>query len=90
MAFTEEKTDRLRDLINGAVRDCLATGYEPLIEALDLPDRASTPRTSERLPKPSDSADEGFQHGGAVEGPEPQVVGTGWFLQGSHPLQGGP
>jgi predicted nucleic acid-binding protein len=36
--ITQEKTDRLRELINGAVRDCLVTGYEPLIEALDLPD----------------------------------------------------
>jgi predicted nucleic acid-binding protein len=36
--ITEEKTARLRELINGAVRDCLVTGYEPLIEALDLPD----------------------------------------------------
>lgn len=29
---------RLRDLINAAVRDCLVTGYEPLIEGLKLPD----------------------------------------------------
>ncbi len=28
----------LRDLLNKAVRDCLVTGYQPLIEALDLPD----------------------------------------------------
>ena len=47
-------------------------------------------KTSESLPETSDSADEGFQHGGAVEGPEPQVVSTGWFLQGGHPVQGGP
>jgi predicted nucleic acid-binding protein len=36
--ITEEKAARLRELINGAVRDCLVTGYQPLIEALDLPD----------------------------------------------------
>lgn len=29
---------RLRDLMNAAVRDCLASGYEPLIEGLKLPD----------------------------------------------------
>jgi hypothetical protein len=36
--ITEKKAVRLRELINGAVRDCLVTGYQPLIEALDLPD----------------------------------------------------
>jgi len=36
--ITEKKAARLRELINGAVRDCLVTGYQPLIEALDLPD----------------------------------------------------
>jgi predicted nucleic acid-binding protein len=36
--ITAEKAARLRELINGAVRDCLVTGYQPLIEALDLPD----------------------------------------------------
>ncbi len=29
---------RTRDLMNRAVRDCLVTGYEPLVDALDLPD----------------------------------------------------
>jgi predicted nucleic acid-binding protein len=33
-----EKLDRLRSLMNSAVRDCLVTGYEPLIEGLKLPD----------------------------------------------------
>lgn len=33
-----EKFDRLRFLINSAVRDCLIEGYEPLIEGLKLPD----------------------------------------------------
>lgn len=28
----EGKLDRLRSLMNSAVRDCLITGYEPLIE----------------------------------------------------------
>ncbi|GAB3765095.1 putative nucleic acid-binding protein [Nocardioides ginsengisegetis] len=32
------KLARTRDLMNRAVRDCLVTGYEPLIEAIDLPD----------------------------------------------------
>jgi predicted nucleic acid-binding protein len=32
------KLDRLRDLMNRAVRDCLVLGYEPLIEGLKLPD----------------------------------------------------
>ena len=32
------KLDRLRDLMNAAVRDCLVSGYEPLIEGLKLPD----------------------------------------------------
>jgi hypothetical protein len=30
--------DRTRTLMNAAVRDCLVTGYEPLIEAVKLPD----------------------------------------------------
>jgi predicted nucleic acid-binding protein len=33
-----EKLERLRDLMNKAVRDCLVTGHEPLIEGLKLPD----------------------------------------------------
>jgi predicted nucleic acid-binding protein len=36
--ISDEKADRLRRLMNGAVRDCLVTGYEPLIETLQLPD----------------------------------------------------
>jgi hypothetical protein len=32
------KLDRLRQLMNGAVRDCLVSGYESLIEGLKLPD----------------------------------------------------
>lgn len=32
------KTDRLRERMNAAVRDCLVSGYEPLIAALELPD----------------------------------------------------
>jgi PIN domain len=36
--ITEEKAAGLRELINGSVRDCLVTGYQPLIEVLDLPD----------------------------------------------------
>jgi predicted nucleic acid-binding protein len=33
-----DKLDRLRQLMIGAVRDCLVSGYEPLIEGLKLPD----------------------------------------------------
>lgn len=36
--ITEEKTARLREQMTDAVRDCLVHGYEPLIDALDLPD----------------------------------------------------
>lgn len=32
------RLDRTRALMNRAVRDCLVTGYEPLITALSLPD----------------------------------------------------
>jgi predicted nucleic acid-binding protein len=32
------KLDRLRWLMNEAVRDCLVSGYEPLIDGLKLPD----------------------------------------------------
>jgi predicted nucleic acid-binding protein len=33
-----EKIQRLRELMNKAVRDCLVSGYEPLVEGLKLPD----------------------------------------------------
>jgi predicted nucleic acid-binding protein len=33
-----EKIERLRELMNKAVRDCLVSGHEPLIEGLKLPD----------------------------------------------------
>ena len=32
------RVDRLCDLMNRAVRDCLVSGYEPLMEGLKLPD----------------------------------------------------
>ncbi|MFC3453611.1 PIN domain-containing protein [Amycolatopsis speibonae] len=32
------KLDRTRTLMNASVRDCLVTGYEPLVAVLDLPD----------------------------------------------------
>jgi predicted nucleic acid-binding protein len=35
-----DKLDRLRQLMNEALRDCLVSGYEPLIEGLKLPDPA--------------------------------------------------
>jgi len=34
-----EQLERTRTLMNSHVRDCLVTGYEPLIEGLTLPDR---------------------------------------------------
>jgi predicted nucleic acid-binding protein len=33
-----ERLGRLRTLMNNAVRDCLVSGYEPLIDGLKLPD----------------------------------------------------
>ena len=33
-----EQLQRTRDLMNAHVRDCLVTGYEPLIQAVTLPD----------------------------------------------------
>jgi predicted nucleic acid-binding protein len=36
--ISDEKASRLRALMNAAVRDCLVTGYEPLIPSLELPD----------------------------------------------------
>ena len=33
-----EQVERIRELMNLHVRDCLVTGYEPLIDALHLPD----------------------------------------------------
>ena len=37
-AISEERLDRTRRLMNDAVRDCLVTGYEDLIDSLSLPD----------------------------------------------------
>jgi predicted nucleic acid-binding protein len=34
----QDKLDRLRVLMNAAVRDCLIDGYEPLMDGLKLPD----------------------------------------------------
>ena len=36
--LTAEQLQRTRDLMDAHVRDCLVTGYEPLIEGLQLPD----------------------------------------------------
>lgn len=33
-----QRLARTRDLMNRAVRDCLVTGYEPLMQPVDLPD----------------------------------------------------
>jgi hypothetical protein len=36
--ITQAQVERIRDLMNAQVRDCLVTGYEDLIEGLTLPD----------------------------------------------------
>ena len=36
--LTKVQLERTRNLMNQHVRDCLVTGYEPLIATLDLPD----------------------------------------------------
>jgi hypothetical protein len=36
--ISQAQVERIRDLMNAHVRDCLVTGYEDLIEALTLPD----------------------------------------------------
>jgi hypothetical protein len=36
--LSPERLARTRDLMNAAVRDCLVTGYEDLIDSLSLPD----------------------------------------------------
>ena len=36
--ITREKAERVRELMNLSVRDCLVAGYEGLIESLTLPD----------------------------------------------------
>jgi hypothetical protein len=36
--LTREQLERTRDKMNSHVRDCLVTGYEPLIDGLTLPD----------------------------------------------------
>jgi hypothetical protein len=38
------KMARTRDLMSGAIRDCLVTGYEPLINVVTLPDPDDPPR----------------------------------------------
>jgi hypothetical protein len=35
---TQDQVERVRDLMNAHVRDCLVTGYESLIPSLNLPD----------------------------------------------------
>ncbi len=36
--FTRQQAERIRDLMNAHVADCIVTGYEPLIPSLTLPD----------------------------------------------------
>lgn len=50
------RLERTRDLMNGAVRDCRVTGYEPLIPSLTPPTRTTGtfwPPPSGHAPKPS-------------------------------------
>ena len=56
--ITAEKTNRLRQLMNTAVRDCLVSGYEPLIAVLDLPPDRHRPASCLGLPP----ADRGLPH----------------------------
>jgi hypothetical protein len=35
--LTRERLERTRDKMNSNIRDCLVTGYEPLIDGLTLP-----------------------------------------------------
>jgi len=35
--IVKDQVERIRDLMNSHVRDCLVTGYEPLIGGLTLP-----------------------------------------------------
>jgi hypothetical protein len=49
-----QKLARTRDLMNKAVRDCLVSGYEPLLEAIELPDPDDgmcSRRRSKRVPR---------------------------------------
>ena len=39
--FSAERLERTRNLMNEAVRDCLVTEYQDLIESLSLPDPGS-------------------------------------------------
>lgn len=36
--ITRQQVERIRDLMNAHVRDCLVTGYEDLIDSVTLPD----------------------------------------------------
>jgi predicted nucleic acid-binding protein len=36
--LTREQLNRTRDLMNAHIRDCLVTGFEPLIAGIELPD----------------------------------------------------
>jgi hypothetical protein len=50
-----QRLARTRELMNRAVRDCLVTGYEPLVAAVDLPDPGSRRSRPEppTLPRPA-------------------------------------
>jgi hypothetical protein len=53
-----DKLDRLRQLMNEAVRDCLVSGYEPLIEGLKAPGSRRPARTGsgDQRPVPRSSS----------------------------------
>ncbi len=54
-----ERLSRLRELMNAAVRDCLVTGYEPLMEGLKLPDPGDQHVLAAAIKSGADIADGG-------------------------------
>jgi hypothetical protein len=84
IAAADDRRDYARTLLSEAAAIADATGAHRITRQVD------EARADLYLPEPGDSADEGFEHGGSVEGPEPQVVGQGGFLEGGHAVQGGP
>lgn len=58
---TSERLGRTRSLMNEAIRDCLVTGYEDLIDSLTLPD-------------PDDRLSRLLRHGRACPTPRPPVA----------------
>jgi len=84
VAAADDRRDYARTLLAEAAAIADATGAHRILRQVD------EARADLSLPEPGDSADEGFEQGGAVERSEPQIVGQGGFLQGGHAVQGGP